>query len=92
MFRWLMRLQGVADLTKITEAELDAYLDVLRREDGGRAFLKIMRGFERTPAKQERYTAVLRDGRYPVQIVWGEADPALKDQHGGRTSSTCGWP
>jgi hypothetical protein len=26
-----------------------AYVDLLKREDGGRAFLKIMRGFERTP-------------------------------------------
>jgi haloalkane dehalogenase len=78
LFRWLMRLQGVADLTKITNAELDAYLDLLRRVDHGRAFLKIMRGFEQTPAKRQRYTAVLRSGRYPVQIVWGEADPALK--------------
>jgi pimeloyl-ACP methyl ester carboxylesterase len=78
VFRVLMRLQGVADLTKISNAELDAYLDLLRRVDGGRAFLKIMRGFERTPAKRQRYTAVLRSDQYPVQIVWGEADPALK--------------
>jgi haloalkane dehalogenase len=78
LFRLLMRLQGVADLTKITKAELDAYLDLLRRVDGGRAFLKIMRGFERTPAKRQLYTSVLRSSRYPVQIIWGEADPALK--------------
>ncbi len=78
LFRWLMRLQGVADLTKITNAELDAYLDLLRRVDGGKAFLKIMRGFERTPAKRQLYISVLRSGQYPVEIVWGEADPALK--------------
>jgi hypothetical protein len=78
LFRWLMRLQGVADLTKITNAELDAYLDLLRRVDGGRAFLKIMRGFERTPAKRQLCLSVLRSGQYPVEIVWGEADPALK--------------
>jgi haloalkane dehalogenase len=51
-FRWLMRHQGIADLSKITTAELDAYLVLLRRTDNGRAF--------------------------PVQIIWGEADPALK--------------
>jgi haloalkane dehalogenase len=44
-FRWLMRHQGIADLSKITTAELDAYLVLLRRTDNGRAFLKIMRGF-----------------------------------------------
>lgn len=43
-----MRRQGIADLSKITTAELDAYLVLLRRTDNGRAFLKIMRGFELT--------------------------------------------
>ncbi len=46
-----MRRQGIADLSKITTAELDAYLVLLRRTDNGRAFLKIMRGFELTRAK-----------------------------------------
>ena len=78
LFRWLMGYQGVADRSKITDAELDAYLDLLRRGDGGRAFLKIMRGFELTREKRDLYVGVLRDTRYPVRIVWGEADPALK--------------
>jgi pimeloyl-ACP methyl ester carboxylesterase len=43
-----------------------------------RLFLRIMRGFERTPQKRRLYEGVLRDGRYPVQIVWGANDPALK--------------
>ena len=46
--------------------------------DGGHAFLKIMRGFERTRAKRDLYPGVLGDGRYPVQIVWGANHPALK--------------
>jgi haloalkane dehalogenase len=78
LFRRLMRWQGIDDKTKISNAELDAYLDLLRRGDGGRALLKIMRGFERTPAKRQKYVSVLRSDRYPVQIIWGEADPALK--------------
>ena len=41
-------------------------------------FLKIMRGFELTRAKRDLYVGVLRSMRYPVRIVWGEADPALK--------------
>ena len=76
-FRWLMRWQGIADPSKVTKAELDAYLVLLRRVDAGRAFLKIMRGFELTRAKQDLYEAVLRDSRIRVQIVWSEADPAL---------------
>ena len=37
-FRWQMRHQGVADLSKI--AELDAYLVLLRRTDSDCAFLR----------------------------------------------------
>jgi haloalkane dehalogenase len=76
-FRFLMGLQGIADRSAVSNAELDAYVDLLKREDGGRAFLRIMRGFERTPEKQELYRAVLGSDRYPVQVVWGERDPAL---------------
>lgn len=64
-----MRRQGVADLSKITTAELDAYLVLLRRTDNGRAFLKIMRGFELTRAKRD--VGLLRSRAFPVQIVWG---------------------
>jgi pimeloyl-ACP methyl ester carboxylesterase len=77
-FRMLMRLQAIEDTSAVSNAELDAYVDLLREGDGGRAFLKIMRGFERTAEKQRLYESVLRDDRYPVQIVWGANDPALK--------------
>lgn len=77
-FRMLMRLQGIEDSSAVSREELDAYVELLRGGDAGRAFLRIMRGFERTPEKQRLYEHVLRDGRYPVQIVWGSGDPALK--------------
>jgi pimeloyl-ACP methyl ester carboxylesterase len=77
-FRTLMRLQGIQDMSAVTSAELDAYVDLLREQDNGRAFLKIMRGFERTPEKRKLYESVLRDRPYPVQVVWGANDPALK--------------
>jgi pimeloyl-ACP methyl ester carboxylesterase len=77
-FRALMRLQGIQDMHAVTSAELDAYVDLLREGDAGRAFLKIMRGFERTSEKRRLYESVLRDRPYPVQIVWGANDPALK--------------
>ncbi len=76
-FRQLMRMQGVADMDAVPSEELDAYVDLLKREDGGAAFLRIMRGFERTEAKQALYRGVVRDVPYPVQIVWGAEDPAL---------------
>ena len=82
-FRTLMRLQGIKDMSAVPREELDAYVDLLRREDGGKAFLKIMRGFERTPEKRRLYESVLRDAQYPVQVVWGVDDPALSvEVHG----------
>lgn len=77
-FRMLMGLQGIGDRSAVPDEELDAYVDLLKRDDGGRAFLKIMRGFERTPAKRDLYRSVVGSDRYPVQVVWGERDPALK--------------
>jgi pimeloyl-ACP methyl ester carboxylesterase len=77
-FRFLMRLQGVKDMGAVPPEELDAYVDLLREGDGGRAFLRIMRGFERTAEKRRLYEGVLGDARYPRQVVWGEDDPALK--------------
>lgn len=76
-FRTLMRLQGINDMSAVTPAELDAYVDLLKRVDGGRAFLRIMRGFERTAAKRALYEGVVSSDAYPVQVVWGANDPAL---------------
>jgi haloalkane dehalogenase len=78
MFAQLMYLQGIGDRSATPREEVYAYVDLLKREDGGRAFLKIMRGFERTPEKQRLYERTVRDVPYPVQIVWGADDPALK--------------
>jgi pimeloyl-ACP methyl ester carboxylesterase len=90
-FRILMRLQGIENMSAVSAAELDAYVDLLRGEDGGRAFLQVMRGFERTAEKQRLYEGVLRDGRYPVQIVWGANDPALKlSVHGEQARRAAG--
>lgn len=77
MFRVLMGLIGVGDRGAVPDAELDAYVELLKREDGGRAFLRIMRGFERTREKRLRYVAAVTDGRYPVHALWGADDPAL---------------
>ena len=78
MFRLLMRLQGVRDRDAVSNSELDAYLELMKGEDGGRSFLQVMRSTERTPEKETLYRAAVRDERYPVQIVWAADDPALK--------------
>ncbi|TIC80470.1 alpha/beta fold hydrolase [Nocardioides sp. GY 10113] len=77
VFRMLMRVQGVAHPDALPAAEADAYVDLLRRGDGGAAFLRIMRGFELTRAKRDLYVGTLGEAPYPVQVVWGERDPAL---------------
>ena len=77
-FRLLMKMQGIGDMSKVPKAELDAYVGLLKRDDGGKAFLQIMQGFETTPEKQTLYRSTLADGQYPVQVVWGEQDSALK--------------
>jgi pimeloyl-ACP methyl ester carboxylesterase len=77
VFRRLFLQQGVADRKAITSAEIDAYYYLLRRGDGGRAFLRIMRGFELTADKRRFLWAGLAKRPYPARIVWGELDPAL---------------
>jgi pimeloyl-ACP methyl ester carboxylesterase len=90
-FRLLMRQIGVADMSRVSPEELDAYVDLLKREDGGKAFLQIMRGFERTPQKRDLYRSTVRDVPYPVQVVWGELDQALKiDLEGEQLRSAAG--
>ena len=75
-FERLMRLQGVA--TAVPSEELRAYVKLLKRGDGGRAFLQIMRGFERTEAFEQRILAALAARAFPAQVLWGEQDPALR--------------
>lgn len=76
-FRLLMRLQGIGDRSAVSAAELNAYLALVKGSDNGRSFLQVMRGAERTPAKQARYRAAVRDVRYPVQAIWAADDPAM---------------
>ncbi len=91
LFRRLMALQGLADPRAVPREELDAWVDLLKRVDGGKAFLRTMRGFERTPEKQALYRSVVGDARRPVQVVWGERDPALRlDRQGVQAARAAG--
>jgi haloalkane dehalogenase len=77
VFRFLMRRQGIKDTTAVSAAELGAYLSLIKGSDRGRAFLRVMRGSERTAAKQASYRAAVRDVPYPVQAIWGADDPTM---------------
>jgi haloalkane dehalogenase len=74
-FRSLMRLAAVG--SRVPAAEIEAWVPLLFGDDGGKAYLKIMRGFELTTAKRQQYVDAVRPGRYPVQIVWGARDALL---------------
>jgi len=58
-------------------AEIRAYGELLMRSDGGKAFRKIMNGFETTREFEERILAPLRDRKFPAQIIWGKYDTEL---------------
>jgi haloalkane dehalogenase len=73
----LFYLQGIADRTAVPRHELYGHYYLLKRGDGGRAFLRIMRGFELTAEKQRFLEDGLVERPYPARIVWGERDPAL---------------
>ncbi len=76
-WRALYHQAGVKRHRSVPTAEIDAHLLLLKRTDRGRSFLRVMRGFERTAEKSALYASALQ-GPYPVQVVWGEYDPALK--------------
>lgn len=90
-FRQLFYLQGLEDRSAMAKEEIDAYVDLLKRGDGGKAFLAIMRGFERTAEKQALYISTLHEVPYPVQVVWGAKDPALsREKHGEAARAAAG--
>ncbi len=89
LFVLLMRLVGVS--RQVPAAEIECWRPLLLGDDNGRAFLKIMRSFERTPAKRDMYLAAVRDARYPVQIVWGVRDRMLSwRRHGVEAQTAAG--
>jgi pimeloyl-ACP methyl ester carboxylesterase len=75
---------AVADATGIPEEEVEAYIDLLKREDGGKAFLKIMRNFDHSPAFRERCYRAVQNVPYPLQAIWGVQDPGLKYEEYGK--------
>jgi haloalkane dehalogenase len=75
MFYVLNRTFGSRNINK---AESAAYGQLLLGPDGGRAFLRIMRSFERTAAFEHGIKAALKARKFPAQIIWGKDDPALR--------------
>jgi len=72
---------GVNDTSNIPAAEIKAYVDLLKRGDDGKAFLKIMRNFNQSDKFQALVLKALKNVDYPIQAVWGKDDPALTYEH-----------
>lgn len=90
LFAQLFYLQGVADRAAVPRAEIYAHHALLRRGDSGRAFLRIMRGFELTAEKERFFLEGLGARSYPAQVVWGRRDPALGEQRRDAVQSALG--
>lgn len=74
---------GVESSDGIPKEEINAYVDLLKREDGGKAFLKIMRNFDHSPAFRDLCYQAVQNVPYPIQAIWGEKDPGLTfDRYG----------
>jgi pimeloyl-ACP methyl ester carboxylesterase len=69
--------QGIGARAAVPRHEIYAHYHLLKRIDGGRAFLRVMRGFELTEEKQRFLWEGLAERPYPARVVWGERDPAL---------------
>lgn len=83
LFRMLMWRVGIADRASTPDAEVDAWLELLRLQDGGRACVRMAAGLERTQAKTALYSRALQALTVPVQILWGVEDPVLKVDEAG---------
>ena len=76
---WPLMFKGmcVADSQSIPSEEMNAYVDLLKLDDHGFAFLKIMRNFTQTEAFRDRCYRAVQNVPYPVQAIWGNQDPGL---------------
>ena len=83
-FPLMMKGAGVVDSDVVTHDEMEAYIHLLKREDGGKAFLKIMRSFEQTQVFTELCYSAWRNPAYPVQLIWGDKDPFLPFEEKGK--------
>ncbi|MEX2592295.1 MAG: alpha/beta fold hydrolase [Anditalea sp.] len=73
----LFNTLGLENNERIPKEVSNAYVDLLKREDGGKAFLKIMRNFDNSEGFKTLCYKGVQNVPYPVQAVWGAKDPGL---------------
>ncbi len=79
----MFRKMGVYKSEVISIPEINTYVDLLKRKDQGKAFLKIMRNFESSREYRDLCYKAVQNVPYPVQALWGEKDPALSYENYG---------
>ncbi|ALJ01499.1 alpha/beta fold hydrolase [Rufibacter tibetensis] len=75
---------AVSDTEGIPKEEAYAYVDLLKREDNGAAFLKIMRNFDHREEFRQLCLKAVQNVPYPIQAIWGGEDPALTYERYGK--------
>lgn len=83
-FPLFMKATGVSNMEVISHEEMAAYIHLLKREDGGKAFLKIMRNFEKSAEFTQTCYQAFQNPEYPVQLIWGNEDPLLPYDETGK--------
>jgi pimeloyl-ACP methyl ester carboxylesterase len=92
-FRFLMKLQGIGDVSQVSKAEINTYRTLMKGDDRGRAFLQVSRSAQATASKQELYRQVVGGQSYPVQVVWAAQDPAMPaGTYGEKARAAAGLP
>lgn len=74
----MFKQMGVENSSRISLSEINAYVDLLKRNDHGKAFLKIMRSFDHSVQFRDECYKAVQSKEYPVQAIWGAKDPALQ--------------
>tara|TARA_R100000935_G_C2837337_1_gene168903 strand:+ start:1970 stop:2866 length:897 start_codon:yes stop_codon:yes gene_type:complete len=68
---------GVNNSSAIPRNEINSHVDLLKREDGGDAFLKIMKSFNDSEEFRSLCLKAVQNVSYPIQAIWGADDPFL---------------
>lgn len=74
----MFKQMGVINSSNISLSEINAYVDLLKREDHGKAFLKLMRNYDSSEAFRDLCYKAVQSKEYPVQAIWGASDPSLQ--------------
>lgn len=80
----MFNTMGLYDTFQVPKEDIFAYVDLLKREDGGRAFLKVMRNYECSEEFRDLCLKAVQNASYPIQAIWGAEDPGLTFEHYGK--------